>query len=47
MSEIVSMIEEEIGNRLEIKIVPELLRPTNEKIIVGDITKIKRDTGWS
>lgn len=47
MSDIVSMIEEEIGHKLEIKVDPELLRPTDEKIIVGDITKIKRDTGWT
>lgn len=47
MSDIVSMIEEEIGHKLEIKVDPELLRPTDEKIIVGDVTKLKRDTGWS
>ncbi len=47
MREIVTMIEEEIGHKFEIRIDPELLRPTDEKIIVGDITKIKRDTGWS
>lgn len=47
MSDIVKMIEEEIGHKLEIKVDPELLRPTDEKIIVGDVTKIKRDTGWS
>ena len=41
------MIEEEIGHKLEIKVDPELLRPTDEKIIVGDVTKLKRDTGWS
>lgn len=23
-----------------------LIRPTDEKIIVGDISKLKRDTGW-
>lgn len=47
MSDIVEMIEEEIGHKLEVKVDPELLRPTDEKIIVGDVTKIKRDTGWS
>jgi GDP-4-dehydro-6-deoxy-D-mannose reductase len=46
MSDIVSMIEEEIGHKFKIKVDPELLRPTDEKIIVGDVTKIKRDTGW-
>lgn len=46
MSDIVTMIEEEIGHKFKIKVDPELLRPTDEKIIVGDVTKIKRDTGW-
>lgn len=46
MSEIVTMIEEEIGHKLEIKVDEKLMRPTDEKIIVGDITKIKKDTGW-
>lgn len=46
MKEIVSMIEEQIGHKLEIKVDPALIRPTDEKIIVGDITKLKKDTGW-
>lgn len=46
MSDIVSMIEEQIGHKLEIKVDPKLIRPTDEKIIVGDVTKIKKDTGW-
>lgn len=46
MSDIVTLIEEEIGHKLEIKVDPALLRPTDEKIIVGDVTKLKRDTGW-
>lgn len=46
MSDIVSMIEEQIGHKLEIKVEPKLIRPTDEKIIVGDVTKIKQDTGW-
>lgn len=46
MSDIVSMIEEQIGHKLEIKVDPTLLRPTDEKIIVGDVTKLKKDTGW-
>lgn len=46
MSDIVSMIEEEIGHKLEIKIDPKLIRPTDERIIVGDVTKLKLDTGW-
>lgn len=46
MSDIVALIEEAIGHKLEIKVDPALLRPTDEKIIVGDVTKLKRDTGW-
>jgi len=46
MSDIVTLIEEEIGHKLEIKVDPTLIRPTDEKIIVGDVTKLKRDTGW-
>ncbi len=46
MRDIVSLIEEEIGHKFEIEVDPQLLRPTDEKIIVGDVTKLKRDTGW-
>ena len=46
MSDIVTMIEEQIGHKLEFKVDPALIRPTDEKIIVGDVTKLKRDTGW-
>lgn len=46
MSDIVKMIEAQIGHKFEIKVDPTLLRPTDEKIIVGDVTKLKRDTGW-
>lgn len=46
MSDIVTMIEDQVGHKLEIKVDPALIRPTDEKIIVGDVTKLKRDTGW-
>lgn len=46
MKNIVSMIENQIGHKFEIKVDPALLRPTDEKIIVGDVSKLKRDTGW-
>lgn len=46
MNDIVKMIEEQIGHKFEIKVDSELLRPTDEKIIVGDVTKLKKDTGW-
>lgn len=46
MKDIVSMIEEQIEHKFEIEVDPALLRPTDEKIIVGDVSKLKKDTGW-
>ena len=46
MKDIVSMIEKQVGHRFRIYVDPALLRPADEKIIAGDITKLKRDTGW-
>lgn len=46
MSDIVTMIEEQIGHKFIIKADPQLFRPTDEKVIAGDVTKLKRDTGW-
>lgn len=47
MKDIVTMIEQQIGHRFEIEVDPVLLRPTDEKIIIGNVEKLKRDTGWS
>ena len=46
MKEIFSIIEKKIGIELTPVVDQALLRPTDERIIVGDITKLKRDTGW-
>lgn len=46
MKDIVKMIEEEIGFEFEIMVDSKLIRPTDEKIIVGDISKLKKDTNW-
>lgn len=46
MKDIITMIEDQIGHKFKISIDSTLLRPTDEKIIVGDVTKLKRDTGW-
>ena len=46
MKDIVKMIEEQIGHELKINVDPKLLRPTDERIIVGDVSKLKKDTGW-
>jgi GDP-4-dehydro-6-deoxy-D-mannose reductase len=47
MRDIVTMIEESVGFNFAIEVDPTLLRPTDERIIVGDITKLKAATGWS
>lgn len=46
MKDIVKLIEDEIGHKLNLIVDKKLLRPTDEKIIVGDVSKLKRDTGW-
>ena len=46
MKEIVTMIETQIGHKFEIEIDAKLLRPTDERIIIGNIEKLRRDTGW-
>ena len=46
MRDIVAMIEKQIGHKFEIEVDQNLLRPTDERIIIGNIEKIKRDTGW-
>ncbi len=44
--DIITMIEKQIGHNFKIVVDPVLLRPTDEKVIVGDISRIKMDTGW-
>lgn len=46
MKDIVSMIEDYIGHAYKTVVDPALLRPTDERIIIGNIEKLKRDTGW-
>lgn len=46
MSEIVEMIEKSIDHKFTITVDHALLRPTDERVIVGDVSKLKRDTGW-
>ena len=31
---------------MKINVDEKLIRPTDEKVIVGDISKLKKDTGW-
>ena len=44
--DIVAAIEKCLGIKLECKVDPSLLRPTDEKVIWGDVDKLVRDTGW-
>lgn len=46
VKDIIKLIEDEIGVSLELEMDASLLRPTDELIIVGDVTKLKKDTGW-
>ena len=44
VKDIIKMIEKQIGREFKINVDPTLLRSTDEKIIVGDVAKIKKDT---
>lgn len=44
--EIIEMIERQIGFKLQIEVDKALLRPTDEKVIVGCVDKLRTDTGW-
>lgn len=46
MKDIVKLIEIQLGHELKIVEDKGLFRLTDERIIVGDIAKLKRDTGW-
>ena len=47
VKDIIKMIEKQIGREFKINVDPTLLRSTDEKISVGDVAKIKKDTGWT
>ncbi len=46
ISQIIEMIEKDMGVCFDLEVDQALLRPTDEKIIVGDIAKIVEHTGW-
>ncbi len=46
IEDIVAMIEKQIGHELKRNIDSALIRPTDERIIVGNVEKLKADTGW-
>lgn len=46
MKDIIAYIEKYINHTLEIIVDKSLLRPTDEIVIAGDVSKLKRDTNW-
>ena len=46
VGDIVRLIEKVMGHKFIVTVDSELLRPTDEKVIVGNVAKLKRDTGW-
>ena len=46
INEIIPIIENYMGIKLPVEVDPKLLRPTDEPIIFGDSSKLKKDTGW-
>lgn len=46
MSDIVKMIEVEMNHSFNLITDKTLFRPTDESIIVGDVSKLRADTGW-
>lgn len=46
IKEVITAIEDTMGIKFELKVDEKLLRPTDEKIIIGDVEKLKSDTGW-
>lgn len=46
IKDIINTIEKEMSKTFELFVDEKLLRPTDEKIIIGDVEKIKNDTGW-
>lgn len=46
MRDIIRIIEKQMGHEFKTIVDPALLRPTDERVIVGDVSRLKRDTGW-
>ena len=46
MKDIVAAIEKYMNIKFTLDVDKALLRPTDEKIIIGDVSKLKKDTGW-
>jgi GDP-mannose 4,6-dehydratase len=46
VKEIIPLIEKKLDIKLNVEVDQKLLRPTDEPIIYGDSSKLKRDTAW-
>jgi GDP-4-dehydro-6-deoxy-D-mannose reductase len=46
VKEIIPIIEKTLSIKLNVQVDQKLLRPSDEPIIFGDSSKLKRDTGW-
>ena len=46
IQDIIPIIEKYMGITLPYEIDSTLLRPTDEPIIYGDSSRLKKDTGW-
>lgn len=46
IKEIIEIIESQMGIKYELQVDSKLIRPTDEKVIIGDVTKLKKVTGW-
>lgn len=47
MSDILAMIEDYMNVQFEVEIDKSLIRSADERVIAGDISKLKMDTGWT
>ena len=46
IAEIIPLIEEQLQLKIETNTDSSLLRPTDDKILIGNTNKLKLDTGW-
>ncbi len=46
IGDLIPLIESEVGRKLETKVNPKFLRPTDEPIIFGDSSRLVEHTGW-
>jgi GDP-4-dehydro-6-deoxy-D-mannose reductase len=46
VKDIIPLIEKVVGIKLNVQVDQQLIRPSDEPIIFGDSSKLKKDTGW-